>query len=89
MFLWISRSIGNKLKQFNTLVHTINHKIYGLTETWLSDHAYNNKIFPPRFTIYHKDRSSRGGGVLLAIDMILPSRILPSPNDIEVVAAEV
>ena len=88
VLLWNSRSIVNKLKQFNTFVHTSNYKIYGLTETWFSDH--NNETFPPKFiTDYRKDRSSRGGGVLLAIDMTLPSTILPSPDDIEVVAAEV
>jgi len=48
---------------------------------------YNNELFPPNYAIYHKDRSSRGGGsVLLTIDMSIPSRILPSP---EVVVAEV
>jgi len=45
-------------------------------------------ISPPKFTIYRKDRSSRGGGVLMAIDTTLPSRILPNTDDIEVVAAD-
>ena len=45
IYLWNSRSIVNKLKQFNTFVHTSNYKIYGLTETWLSEHIYNTEIF--------------------------------------------
>jgi len=50
---------------------------------------FNNEIFPPNYAIYRKDRSSCGGGVILAIDMSIPSRIVPSPDNIEVVVAEV
>jgi len=79
VYLWNSRSIVKKLKQFNTFVSISNYKIYCLTETWLSEHIYNDELFPPNYAIYRKDRSSRGG-VLLAIDMSIPSRILPSPD---------
>ena len=58
-------------------------------ETWLSGHIYNNEIFPPNCTIYRKDRSSRGGGVMLEIDMSIPSKLLTSPDDIEVVTVEI
>ena len=89
VYLWNSRSLVNKLKNFNSFTLTSNYKIYGITETWLSDHIYNNEIFPPNCTIYRKDRSSRGGGVMLEIDMNIPSKLLTSPDDIEVVTVEI
>ena len=44
VYLWNSRSLVNKLKNFNSFILTSNYKIYGITETWLSDHIYNNEI---------------------------------------------
>jgi len=87
--LWNSRSLVNKLKQFNSYILTSNYKVYGITETWLSNYVYDNEIFPPNYAIYRKDRSSRGGGVLLAVDTSIPSRLLTSPDDIEVVTVEI
>ena len=38
-----------------------------LTETWLSESPYNSEIIPLGFTMYRKDRATRGGGVLVAV----------------------
>jgi len=47
-------------------------------------------MFPSNFAIYRKDQSScHRGGVLLAVNMNIPSIPLPSPEDIEVVVVEV
>jgi len=81
--LWNSRSLVNKLKHFNSFIHASNYKIFGITETWLANHIYDNKIFPPNFTVYHKNHLSRGGGVMLAKDTSIPS------NNIEVVTVEI
>ena len=45
--------------------------IFAITETWLTNYIYNNEILPSNFAIYRNDRESRGGGVLLAVDLYL------------------
>ena len=53
---------------------------------WLSEFIYDNEIIPTGFSIFHKDRSSRGGDVLIAVnDKILCSSV-SSPPDVEVVS---
>ena len=47
------------------------------------------EILPTGFTIYRKDRSTRGGGVLLAIRQHIPSILLPSPDDLELLLIQV
>ncbi len=39
--------------------------------------------------IFRKDRDSRGGGVFLAVHNSIPSRLIPSPPSLEVVAVEI
>ena len=51
----------------------------------MSAHVYDNEILPNKFTIYRKDRESRGGGVLIAVNDLLPSMLIPSPPNLEVV----
>ncbi len=60
-----------------------------MTETWLTDSIFDNEILPPHFTIYRKDRGSRGGGVLIAIKDSIPSNLLSSPSHLEVLAVVV
>ena len=36
-------------------------------------------------TLYQKDRATRGGGVLIAVNESLSSRLLSSPPDLEVI----
>ena len=62
--------------------------IIGLTETWLTEGIWNNEILPNTFNIYRKDRTSRGGGVLLAIRATIPSRELFTPINIEALTIE-
>ena len=45
----------------------------------------DNEIFPFGFSIYRKDRGSRGGGVMVAIKHSLSSFLISSPPDHEVV----
>jgi len=68
LYLWNSRSLVNKLKHFNSFIHASNYKIFGITETWLSNHINDNEIIPPNLTVYHTDCSSCGGNVMLAMD---------------------
>jgi len=38
-----------------------------LSETWLSEDITDHEVLPQPYTFYRKDRSTRGGGVMLAI----------------------
>ena len=60
-----------------------------LTETWLADHVSDGEILPNGFVLYRKDRPRRGGGVLIAIKSCVPSSLVPSPPDLEVISVEV
>ena len=63
-------------------MYTTSHSTLAITETWLSDYDFDNEILPTNFSIYRKDRDSRGGGVLLAThavhkgNMVLPLMVL-------------
>ncbi len=60
------------------------------TETWLSADIKNSEIFPPEYDVYRKDRSSRGGGVLLLINNRLISSSLPElDSDCEIIWAKI
>ena len=61
-------------------------KILAITETWLSSHIYDNEVLPSNFNIYRKDRDTCGGGVMLAVDQSIPTKIIPSPDNIEVIS---
>ena len=54
-------------------------------KTWLTHFIYDEEILPKGYTLYRKDRESRGGGVLIAVNDHLPSILFPSPPDLEVV----
>ena len=58
-----------------------------VTETWLSEYIYDCEILPSDFFYYYrKDRHSRGGGVLVAVNKSIYSSQLPSPSDLEMVS---
>ena len=59
-----------------------------ITETWLNGSVFNNEILPDNYTIYRRDRDSRGGGVFLAIRDCIPSKLLPSPDNSEVITIQ-
>ena len=65
--LWNARSIVNKLSGLLSFVYFSSIAIFALTETWLSDSFCDGEILPSHFTVYRRDRSSRGGGVVLAV----------------------
>jgi len=48
----------------------VSHKIpavTAVTETWLNDQYTDTFVCPPRYTVFRKDRSSRGGGVAMFV----------------------
>ena len=83
------RSIVNKLSNFQSFVYVYKFHVFCLTETWLSDSIYDGEILPYVYTLYRKDRLSRGGGVLVAVNCSIPSSLLPSPPDLEVALVKI
>ena len=65
-----------------------NYQIIGLCETWLSNAVLDSEILPYGYTIYRKQRIM-WWGVMLAIRNNLPSRLLPSPPNLEVVTVSI
>ena len=63
--------------------------IYCITETWLSDLIFDYEILPTSYTLYRKDRKSRGGGILIAVDSSVSSTLSHSPADLEVITIKV
>ena len=84
-----SRSIVKQLSKFQSFAYTSPHKIFAITETWLTDCVYDNEILPSGFNIHRKDRSSRGGGVLVALNNSIGSVVIPSPPDLELIAVKI
>ena len=64
----------------------LNLVFFAYPETWLSSHIYDSEIFPSNFVVYRKDRSSRGGGVLIAINSLFHSSLIYSPPHLEVIS---
>jgi len=69
-------------------VYASEFNVFCLTETWLSDFVFDSEVLPHDFIVYRKDRASRGGGVLVAVHDSIPSLLLSSPSDIEVVSVK-
>ena len=79
----------NKLSDFQSFVYTSNCNVVCITETWLSDSLFDLEILPTNYTIYRKDRCTRGGGVLIALEESIPSSIIPSPSNLEVISVRI
>ena len=80
-----SRSLVNKLSNFQSYVYSTPFNVYCITETWLSDFVFDCEILPCGYTFYRKDRASHGGGVLIAVNDLLSSTLLSSPPGLEVI----
>ena len=63
--------------------------IIAITETWLSSDYCYNEILPKGYTIFQRDRNSRGGIVFLAVNDVIPSKLLDTPSDIEGVTVKI
>ena len=83
------RSIVNKLNQFHSLIYSKDYNIIAITDTWLSDNILDQEIIPTDYTIYSKDRSSRGGGVMLAVKHSIPSHALNISMESETLCAHI
>ena len=66
-------------------MYSSDFQIIAITETWLKDYILNNEILPTGYVIYRNDRQSRGGGVMLAIDNNITSRLIECHNILEAI----
>ena len=85
------RSLVNKLYNFQSFVYASNFNAsnfneFCLTETWLSENIYDCEILSSDFVIYRKDRSSWGGGVLVAVHRSIYSCLLSSLSHLEILS---
>ena len=87
--LFYSRSLVHKLSKFQSFVYFNPLDIYCITETWLSDVIFDNEILSSGYNIFRKDRGSRGGSVLLAVADSIPTQLLPSPPNLEVLSIKI
>ena len=55
------------------------------TETWLSDSIFDHEILPRDYSLYRNDRTTRGGGVLIAVSDLISSTLISSPPDLEII----
>lgn len=86
--LWNSRSLVNKLRNFQSFVYSSSFQVFALTETWLSPFILSGEVIPSGFTVYRHDRTSRGG-VLLAVHHSFSSHQLSSPSHLEIVCVKI
>ena len=55
------------MSYFQSIVYSNSFDLIAISETWLSDYYNDNEILPCNYVVYRKDRSSHGGGVLIAV----------------------
>ena len=62
--------------------------IIALTEIWLTDSLFDNEILPTNYTIFRKDCSSCGGGVLIAVNNRISCTQVTSPDGLEAIGIQ-
>uniref|UniRef100_A0A1X7SRD4 Tick transposon n=1 Tax=Amphimedon queenslandica TaxID=400682 RepID=A0A1X7SRD4_AMPQE len=91
-FLWNARSVVNKRQQLFSFIFSSDYHIVAITETWCCGDMKDREFLPNRYSVFRKDRDSRGGGVftvLLAFSDSLATRQLNSPDTLKLLAVEV
>jgi len=56
---------------------------------YIADNLLDHEILPTGYSIYRKDRSSRGGGVLLAVKNSIHSHALNTPLELEALYVQI
>ena len=78
-----------KLTFVQSLTYSQLYDLLCITETWVNTEIHNNEILLQGYIIYCNDRSSRGGGVLVAVSVKIPSKIVLTAQDAELVAIQI
>ena len=94
-FSFNARSIMNKLPELNAFVSINDPDCVAITETWLNDVTPSSLIVDTyRYSVFRKDRCSRGGGVCLLFKnnskLSVSQVVLPSEfSGLEILAIDV
>ena len=80
-------SLNNNFSYFQSLLLTKSFDIFCVTETWLTRWVYDNGILPANFTIYRRDRCTRGG-VFISVSNAISSRLVHFSDTIEMIIIE-
>ena len=83
-----ARSLTKKLPSFHSFVYSSLPDVIAVTETWLSDSMFNNEVLPNGYSVYRKDRQSRGGGLLIGTASHISSSFLYSQSDPDVLTVK-
>ena len=88
---WNARtcSLVNKIRNFQLFVYSSSFSAFAITETWLSNHMFDNEVLPHNFIVYSNNRASHDGGTLLAIHNSICSKLISAPTDLEGLSVEI
>lgn len=74
----------------NNLLNSTKPEVVICTETWIAHSMADNRRFLDNYHIYHKDRKTTGGGVLIAISKEYLSESVPEyDTECEIVWAKI
>ena len=73
---------------FQSLVYSKCFDVICVTETWLTTSILDKEILPYDYTIYQRDRGSRGGGILVAVSVNMPSKCVFNSLSSEVIGIQ-
>ena len=61
------RNLLNKLDEIRYIINTLKSRIHLIlfTETWLNSSVLDEEVSIPGYTVFRKDRRSKGGGVIM------------------------
>ena len=80
---WNSRSLGNKLAFFQSLIYCTDPDIFLVAETWLNTSIFDNEILPNGSSFYRLDRKSRGGSVAIVTKATLCTSLINRPQTLK------
>lgn len=78
-----ARSAANKAEQIEAVIFSYDPHVIMITETWLHGDIQDSEVVPPNYKLIRRDRSSRGGGVAIAVKENIVCRSMKSIEDFE------
>ena len=72
-----ARSILPKIDELRVLCVSNSYDVICIVESWLSSDIDNIELSIPGFTIFRRDRSRHGGGIIVFVRNSLPCTVLP------------
>lgn len=84
-----ARSAANKAEQLEAVIFSYDPHVIMITETWLHDDIQDSEVMPPNYRLIRRDRSSRGGGVAIAVKEDIVCRSMKSIENFESVWCQI